>query len=86
MSWKKIAVTSAAVAVAARLATALKIGPGTTIANIGAGNGALAVELAAIAGSAGRTFATERTPGSVGELSRVCHNLAVVFRLPSLTR
>lgn len=96
MSWKKIAVTSAAVAVggaavfaitplgrdllvhavpmrwtgeAARLATALKIGPGTTIADIGAGNGALAVELAAIAGSAGRTFATERTPAQRQRIS-----------------
>jgi len=47
---------------AARLAVALKVGAGNAIADIGAGSGALAVELAAIVGPAGRMFATERLP------------------------
>jgi len=47
---------------ATRLAVALNVGPGSVIADVGAGSGALAVELAALVGPAGRTFATERLP------------------------
>jgi ubiquinone/menaquinone biosynthesis C-methylase UbiE len=44
-----------------RLARALAIGPGSTIADIGAGNGALAIELSRIVGANGQALATERT-------------------------
>ncbi len=44
---------------AARLATDLGIGPGATVAEIGAGDGALAVEMARLVGARGRVIATE---------------------------
>jgi SAM-dependent methyltransferase len=46
---------------AERLAAALRLAPGGAFADIGAGDGALAVELARHVGSGGRAFATERT-------------------------
>jgi SAM-dependent methyltransferase len=46
---------------AERLAQALGVGPGALVADIGAGRGALIVELARIAGPGGRAFASERT-------------------------
>ena len=46
---------------AARLAQALDVGPGSVVADIGAGDGALITELARIVGPQGRTFASERT-------------------------
>jgi SAM-dependent methyltransferase len=47
---------------ATRLGAALGIRPGSAIADIGAGNGALIVELAKLVGPEGAAFATERTP------------------------
>jgi ubiquinone/menaquinone biosynthesis C-methylase UbiE len=46
---------------AGRLAAVLRIGPGSAVADVGAGSGALIVELSRIAGSNGRAFASERT-------------------------
>ncbi|MGE3886737.1 MAG: class I SAM-dependent methyltransferase [Vicinamibacterales bacterium] len=42
-----------------RLASLLRIGPGTTVADVGAGNGALAVEMARRVGEHGLVYATE---------------------------
>jgi ubiquinone/menaquinone biosynthesis C-methylase UbiE len=47
---------------AARLSTALNIGSGSVVADIGAGSGALIVELSRVVGPAGRAYASERTP------------------------
>ena len=47
---------------AERLAAALGLAPGSAVADIGAGDGGLAVELARHVGSEGRVFASERTP------------------------
>lgn len=47
---------------AERLAAALGIGPGSTIADLGAGNGAMITELARMVGPGGRAFASETTP------------------------
>lgn len=44
---------------AARLVTALKLAPGQTVADIGAGDGELAVALAREVGPSGRVYATE---------------------------
>ena len=44
-----------------RLATALQLRAGSVIADIGAGNGALIVEMARMAGPQGRAIASERT-------------------------
>jgi ubiquinone/menaquinone biosynthesis C-methylase UbiE len=44
---------------AARLAAALRIGPGSTVAEIGAGDGAMAVQMARIVGPGGAVVATE---------------------------
>jgi ubiquinone/menaquinone biosynthesis C-methylase UbiE len=46
---------------AARLAAALQIGKGDTVGDVGAGSGALIVELAKIVGAEGHAFASERT-------------------------
>ena len=45
-----------------RLAAALHVRTGSVVADIGAGNGALIVELARAAGRQGHAFASERTP------------------------
>ena len=47
---------------APRLAALLKLTPGMAVADIGAGGGAMALEIAATIGPAGRIFVTERTP------------------------
>jgi SAM-dependent methyltransferase len=47
---------------AERLAAALDIRGGSIVADLGAGSGALAVELAKLTGQEGGTFASERTP------------------------
>lgn len=47
---------------ATRLAAALDIGSGSAIADVGAGNGAMVVELSKLVGQQGTAFATERTP------------------------
>jgi ubiquinone/menaquinone biosynthesis C-methylase UbiE len=46
---------------AGRLAAALEVRPGSVVADVGAGNGGLIVELARIAGPRGGAFASERT-------------------------
>jgi SAM-dependent methyltransferase len=46
---------------AGRLAAALQVRPGSVVADVGAGNGALIVELARIAGPQGGALASERT-------------------------
>jgi predicted methyltransferase len=43
----------------ARLAGVVELGPGMTVADIGAGDGSFAVELAAVVGAEGRVYATE---------------------------
>jgi predicted methyltransferase len=43
----------------ARLAGVVELGPGMTVADIGAGDGSFAVELAAAVGTEGRVYATE---------------------------
>jgi ubiquinone/menaquinone biosynthesis C-methylase UbiE len=45
-----------------RLVASLRLTPGQTVADIGAGSGALVVELARVVGPEGRAYATERTP------------------------
>ena len=47
---------------AERLAAALQIGPGTVVADIGAGTGSFIIELSRLVGPEGRALATERTP------------------------
>lgn len=47
---------------ATRIASALHIGQGSAVADVGAGRGALIEALAQIVGPSGRAFATERTP------------------------
>jgi ubiquinone/menaquinone biosynthesis C-methylase UbiE len=54
----------------ARLAAAVRIGPGSRVADIGAGSGALIVEVARIIGPQGRAYATERTPEQRLAISR----------------
>jgi hypothetical protein len=46
----------------ARLARVLALRPGMNVADIGAGSGALAMEMASVVGSAGQVFATELDP------------------------
>lgn len=48
---------------AERVAAAVNIGPGATVADLGAGSGALVVELARIVGPRGRALASERSEG-----------------------
>jgi ubiquinone/menaquinone biosynthesis C-methylase UbiE len=43
----------------ARLAAALQIGPGSHVADLGAGDGALALAIADVVGAGGRVYATE---------------------------
>jgi ubiquinone/menaquinone biosynthesis C-methylase UbiE len=53
---------------AERLAAALHVRSGSVVADIGAGSGALIVELARMAGPQGRAFASERTPDQRGAI------------------
>lgn len=53
---------------AARLAAVIEARPGARIAEIGAGSGTMAAEIATIVGPEGALFATEINPGAVTEL------------------
>jgi len=53
-----------------RLANALDLQPGDAVAEIGAGSGALIVELANRIGPGGKAFATERTPNQRDAIAR----------------
>jgi SAM-dependent methyltransferase len=54
----------------ARLAQALGLRPGMHVADIGAGSGALAIEMASLVGSAGQVFATELDPKQRAAIDR----------------
>lgn len=56
---------------AARLATALQLQPGQTVADIGAGSGQLTLELARLVGPSGRVYATELDEDRLRELRRI---------------
>lgn len=56
---------------AARLATALKLRAGQTVADIGAGSGQLTLELARLVGPSGRVYATELDEDRLRELRRI---------------
>jgi ubiquinone/menaquinone biosynthesis C-methylase UbiE len=53
-----------------RLAQVLRIAPGASVADVGAGNGALIVELARAAGPTGRAYASERTAEKRAAITR----------------
>jgi ubiquinone/menaquinone biosynthesis C-methylase UbiE len=55
---------------AERLATVLHVGPGATVAEIGAGGGAMAVEMARVVGPGGRVFATELKETQLEDIRR----------------
>jgi ubiquinone/menaquinone biosynthesis C-methylase UbiE len=55
---------------ARRLVAALELAPGDTLADIGAGGGELAVELARAVGPAGHVFATELNEDRLAEIRR----------------
>lgn len=55
---------------AARLVAALALQPGDTVADIGAGGGQLAVELARAVGPSGRVYATELSDDRMEEIRR----------------
>jgi ubiquinone/menaquinone biosynthesis C-methylase UbiE len=57
-------------AMAARIAALLKLKPGSTVAEIGAGHGQMAVRMAEQVGPAGRLYATEVDPGELKEIAR----------------
>lgn len=68
---------------AARLATALKLQAGQTVADIGAGSGQLTLELARLVGPSGRVYATELDEDRLRELRRIAdsaelRNISVV--------
>ena len=54
-----------------KIAAALALEPGMTVADVGAGDGDFAVELARIVGAGGRVIATEVEEGKVGKLRRL---------------
>src|SRR5215472_15496414 len=69
----------------------LAIRPGATVAEIGAGNGAMAVRIAQKIGPAGRVFATEIDPAlieQIGERARKAglNNVTVVTATPTDSR
>jgi len=55
---------------ASRLAELMQVKPGSTVADFGAGKGALALSMANIVGSRGRVFATEIDPGRLAAIRR----------------
>ena len=55
---------------ARRLAEALRVAPGSTVAEVGAGNGAMAVEMARLVGPGGRVIATEVTESQLEDIRR----------------
>jgi SAM-dependent methyltransferase len=57
-------------AMADEIAEMLAIKPGSTVAEIGAGNGAMAVRMAKKVGPAGHVFATEIDPARIEEMRR----------------
>jgi ubiquinone/menaquinone biosynthesis C-methylase UbiE len=72
-----------------RLAAFLKIGPGNRIAEIGAGTGVLAAEMAGRVGLAGAVFATELNPERRAEIARRAAGLpqlAAVEAAPDATK
>jgi SAM-dependent methyltransferase len=60
-----------------RLAAALRLRPGSVIADIGAGNGALIVALARRVGPEGRALASERTPEQRQTIARGAESAGV---------
>ena len=74
----------------ARLAELLEIGPGSTVADIGAGKGQLALALARLVGPGGRVYATEIDAGLREKIARAAEreglaNLVVVEALEDAT-
>src|SRR5215472_4852475 len=75
-------------AMADEIAEMLAIKPGSTVAEIGAGNGAMAVRMAKKVGLAGRVFATEIDPALVKKIRRRArkaglNNVTVVTATPT---
>lgn len=69
---------------ARRLADALRIGPGSTVAEIGAGRGMMAVEMARIVGPGGTVIATEVTQRQLEDIQEAARRAGltnVVTRL-----
>ncbi len=62
---------------AARLVAALAIGPGSTVGEIGAGDGALTVAIAREVGPAGRVFSNELNPRQRGAIARAAASAGV---------
>jgi ubiquinone/menaquinone biosynthesis C-methylase UbiE len=59
---------------AARLATALKLHAGQTVADIGAGRGQLTLELARVVGPSGRVYATELDADRLRDLRKAAND------------
>jgi ubiquinone/menaquinone biosynthesis C-methylase UbiE len=59
---------------ASRLATALKLHAGQTVADIGAGRGRLALELAQVVGPSGRVYATELDADRLRDLRKAAED------------
>jgi SAM-dependent methyltransferase len=57
-------------AMADRIAALLRLEPGNTVAEIGAGHGYMAVRIAEKIGPAGRLYATEIDPAELGEIAK----------------
>jgi ubiquinone/menaquinone biosynthesis C-methylase UbiE len=73
---------------AAHLVTALKLQPGQTVADIGAGRGQLAAALAREVGPSGRVYATELSEDRLRDLRALAdstRNLSVVEAKPTST-
>jgi SAM-dependent methyltransferase len=75
-------------AIADEIVEMLAIKPGSTVAEIGAGNGAMAVRIAKKVGLAGRVFATEIDPALVKKIRRRArkaglNNVTVVTATPT---
>jgi ubiquinone/menaquinone biosynthesis C-methylase UbiE len=66
---------------AGRLAAVLEIGPGDRVADVGAGKGTFAIELAKRVGPSGRIFATETDPKRLRHL----RSAVVSARLPQVS-
>lgn len=69
---------------AGRLAELLRVGPGSTVAEIGAGEGAMAVEMARVVGPEGHVIATEMRERQLEDIRRAARragltNLSVLL-------